>query len=190
VAAYRKAITLDGHQPRYHLALACAYEEMTWLAADVPADFDWGPKNAPPDAAARDAALRNLADDDFDVRERASATLLKQMPAISPFLRTYKTDDPEAAARVREVANNYWRLQALQEYRAAYAAAREKDLKAETFDVTPDGMISDAAGEHILQLFKNMPGTEGEKEAEGIQATLVRLRAKPAAGIRTDIDEF
>jgi hypothetical protein len=66
----------------------------------------------------------NLDDDDFDVRERASAELAKVLPSVGPLLRTRLADNPSAEARMR--------IKALLSRSDSYSLAPEtiQDLRA------------------------------------------------------------
>jgi len=181
VAAYRKAVAMDATKARYRLALAYAYEELAGAAAELPADFDWGMQEKLNDAETADfaRALHEMGSDDVAARDRASGQMDKLMPRAGPLLSAYKTSDAEIRGRIAEAISRYWRTQAAELYREAYAATVADDLRAAQYDDMNDAMISAEAGERLLVLFKRDPGAERRGEAAKIAAAVKEEEGKP-----------
>jgi hypothetical protein len=181
VEAYRKAVSLDGgDRSLYHLALACAYEEVARVAGRMPADFDYGMKDELSAAEKQrcDRAIKDLAAEEPATRERATRELEEMVPAAAPYLAKLKPADEEVQARLHRVLGKYWQLQAVQEYRKAYRATVEMNLAMPQYDSLSDKMVAAEAGERMLVLFKHVPEAAKAGEIDAVTKAVTAINAK------------
>ncbi len=179
---YREAVKRAPGEAIYQLGLAWVLQEAGRAGKDLPGDFLSGGKALTAEAKASYVqAVKDLADADAKVREAATKKLVDGMPGAVAVLREVRTEDPEVAARVDAVMKGYWDLQALEHYRAAYAAAKEKDLAAKGGLERADWQVSREAGEAIEEIVRAHPAAAKPGEEAEIAETLTALKSKPLA---------
>jgi hypothetical protein len=177
IAAYRKAIALDGNDALSELGLGWMLSQEGAYVRDLAADGLGAVKPTQAEGAAWTRAIGQLADEDPKVREAASRTLLEAMPRCVLVLREVKSDDPETKARVDAVLRDHYDLQALDHYRRAFDLRVTEDLKGEpTYQA--DSQVSAKAGAQILAVLAGHPAAAKNGEIKRVQEALVPLAMK------------
>jgi tetratricopeptide (TPR) repeat protein len=180
---YREAVKRAPGEAIYQLGLAWVLQEAGRAGTELPGDFLGGGQALTAEEKAGYArAVKELADADAKVREGATKKLMEGMPRAVAVLREVVTEDPEVAARVEAVMRGYWDLQALEHYRAAFEAAKEKDMAAPGGLSRADWQVSREAGEEIVKLVVTYPQAVKKGEQEAIAETMKVLDSK-AIGI-------
>jgi hypothetical protein len=126
--------------------------------------------------AAYDGYVKQLAATTEDERKAAYGSLRKTLPRCWPSLVAgVSAKDPPVRDKARELLTRWWRDQALDAYRKAFALTREQDLKEVKESGTLEGTYSIAreAGQAILRLLDDFPDPDANaKEAKAVQADL------------------
>lgn len=177
---YREAVKRAPGEAIYQLGLAWVLQEAGRAGKELPGDFLGGGKAlTAAEKAGYAQAVKDLGDGDAKVREAATKKLLAGMPGAVAVLREVETEDPEVAARVKAVMSGYWDLQALEHYRAAYGAAKEKDKASDGGLHRADFQVSREAADEILKLVVLYPQAAKAGEQEDIAETIKVLDSKP-----------
>ena len=136
---YHKAVELEAKNPLYQLGLAWALEQAAGCRLDPPAEIVGTTALSPEQSKQVDAALAQLGDPDFGVRDKAAQLVGGAMPAAAKALLAVKSQNPEVTAGIDGILRRYWMAQAAEHYRQAYALSCaggvrfDRDLVVEQF---------------------------------------------------------
>jgi hypothetical protein len=177
IAAYRRAVELDGDDALSALGLGWMLGQQGLYARQLPADAFEGAKATDAQKAAWGEWIGRLGDGDPSVREAASRSLVAAMPACARALREAPATDPEVGALIDAVFRGYFELQGLAHYRKAYALRAPADVKGEpTYQV--DSQVSARAGAEILAVLGRHPEAAGEGEVKAVAGVVEALAGK------------
>jgi hypothetical protein len=180
---YREAVKRAPGEAIYQLGLAWVLQQAGRAGKDLPGDFLGAAKAlTAEEKAGFSAAVKQLGDPDAKVREGATKLLASGMPRSGAVLREAKSEDPEVEARVTRILGGYWDLQALEHYRAAYAAAKEHDTGPNgAVLMRADSQVSREAADEIRRIVEAHPEAAKAGEPADIAATIEALNAKGVA---------
>ena len=119
-------------------------------------------------------AIGQLGAPDFASRESAKRLLMDVMPRCAATLKAVQTDDPEVTARIAGIFQEYWDLQALFHYRAAYALTVKTDLQNPNTGTT-DGLVSADAAKQMQAILAAHPAAAKPGEMEELKKNLQTL---------------
>lgn len=177
IANYSKAIELDPKSALYELGLGWILQETSKHSARLPEKFSAEVNVTDAEKAGYDALIKKLGDADARAREDASKALVLAMPKPYAQVKAVKSADPEVAARAAALVKAHFSVQALEHYRKAYQMNVEKDLAGRA-GIAADSQIAAEAGEHIVEILKELPEVAKENEAKEVAANVQKIRSK------------
>lgn len=146
-------------------------------ARELPADHFGKPKSTDAEKATWAQAIKQLADNNYRIRDAASKALEGAMPRCVFMLRNVKSKDMEVKVRIDAVLQGHSELQALSHYRKAYALRSRMDLEGQpSYQV--DSQVSARAGAQILAVLWRHPKAARKGEVKAVRDVVDKLAKK------------